>query len=80
MTTDDTAALRASLVGTMPREAVDAIERGEPTWTTDELRRDFIVTGFAAPLVVVRRKSDGALGSLKFTHSPRLYFGWEEHK
>jgi hypothetical protein len=32
--------------------------------------------GYAAPFVVVRRRSDGQRGSLEFTHSPRVYFGW----
>ena len=48
-------------------------------WNTDELRREFDVIGFAAPLVVVRRKSDGIKGSLEFQHSPRFYFNWMEH-
>ena len=48
-------------------------------WDTSELSRDFEVIGFAAPLVVVRRKSDGVKGSLMFQHHPRFYFGWEEH-
>ena len=33
-------------------------------WDTQELGRDFDVLGFAAPLVVVRRKSDGVRGSI----------------
>ncbi len=49
-------------------------------WSTDELSRAFEVIGFAAPLVVVRRKSDGQKGSLMFQHHPRFYFGWEEHR
>jgi hypothetical protein len=48
-------------------------------WNTDELRCDFDVIGFAAPLVVVRRKSDGMKGSLEFQHSPRFYFNWMEN-
>jgi hypothetical protein len=28
--------------------------------------------------VVVRRKKDGVKGSLEFTHSPLVYFGWKE--
>ena len=32
-------------------------------WDTDQLRDDFEVTGFVAPLVVVRRKSDGRKGT-----------------
>jgi hypothetical protein len=45
-------------------------------WNSDELRRDFSVTGFAAPLVVVTRRSDGAVGTLTFQHIPRLYYDW----
>jgi hypothetical protein len=49
-----------------------------PTWDTDTLRKEFEVLGFAAPFVVVRRRSDGVKGSLEFTHNPRVYFGWRE--
>jgi hypothetical protein len=59
------------------RQALEA-EYGQ-VWTTDELRRDFEVIGFSAPLVVVRRKSDGQKGSLEFQHNPRLYFNWQPH-
>jgi hypothetical protein len=44
------------------------------TWTTDEMRRDFEPIGFAAPFIVVRRRSDGVEGTLEFTHNPRVYF------
>lgn len=44
------------------------------TWDTTQLQEDFTVVGFAAPFVVVRRKSDGQEGTLEFTHSPRIYF------
>lgn len=47
-------------------------------WDTSELQEDFEVIGFAAPLVVVRRKNDGKKGSLLFQHSPRFYFGFTE--
>jgi hypothetical protein len=60
------------------REALTA-EYGQ-VWDTDELRRDFEVIGFAAPLVVVRRRSDGQKGSLEFQHNPRLYFNWQPHE
>ena len=47
------------------------------TWTTEQLREEFEVQGFAAPFVVVRRKSDGVRGTLMFRHDPRVYFGFE---
>jgi hypothetical protein len=50
----------------------EATERAE--WTTEELRRDFEVIGFAAPYVVVRRRVDGVKGTMEFTHMPRVYF------
>jgi hypothetical protein len=48
-------------------------------WDTDELRDEFEVLGFAAPLVVVRRRADGMEGSLEFQHQPRLYFNFEPY-
>ena len=59
------------------REALEA-QYGQ-VWTTDQLSGDFEVIGFMAPLVVVRRKSDGRKGSLEFQHSPRLYFDYQPH-
>lgn len=58
------------------REALEK-EHGQ-VWNTDELRDDFEVLGFGAPLVVVRRRSDGRKGSLFFQHSPRFYYGFQE--
>lgn len=48
------------------------------TWDTTTLQAEFTVTGFAAPYVVVIRKSDGTKGMLQFTHNPRIYWGFEE--
>lgn len=59
------------------REALEA-EHGQ-VWDTSELSRDYEVTGFMAPIVVVRRKSDGVKGSLEFQHRPRFYFGFSPH-
>jgi len=56
------------------REALEA-EHGQ-VWDTGQLREDFEVTGFMAPLVAVRRKSDGARGGLMFQHQPRFYFSF----
>ena len=76
---DPTASARKDMIESGAPQADLAAETGQ-TWTTDELRRDFDVTGFMAPFVVVRRKSDGAVGSLEFTHSPRVYFNFQEDK
>lgn len=59
------------------REALE-VQYGQ-VWTTDELREDFDVLGFSAPLVVVCRKADGRKGSLEFQHNPRFYFNWQPH-
>jgi len=59
------------------REALEA-QHGR-VWDTDQLVQDFEPIGFMAPLVVVRRRSDGQKGSLEFQHSPRLYFNWQPH-
>lgn len=60
------------------REALEAVH-GQ-VWDTDQLRDDFEVLGFMAPLVVVRRRADGQKGSLMFQGSPRFYFGFEPHR
>ncbi len=49
-------------------------------WDTAELAKEFSVTGFMAPYVVVRRLSDGVVGSLEFQHRPRYYFNFQEDK
>jgi len=77
---DATEAIRRKLraeINAQPgsREALEA-EHGR-VWDTQELGQDFEVLGFAAPLVVVRRRKDGVLGSLFFQHSPRLYFAFQ---
>lgn len=59
---------------------VDLFNDDGPTWDTQQLQQDYEVLGFAAPFVVVRRRSDGARGSLEFTHSPRIYFGWVPYR
>ena len=59
------------------REALES-QHGQ-VWSTSELSSDFEVLGFMAPLVVVRRKSDGRKGSLEFQHGPRFYFNFQPH-
>ena len=55
-----------------PRAALEA-QYGQ-VWDTEELGKDFEVTGFMAPFVVVKRKADGVKGTLMFQHFPRFYF------
>lgn len=53
-------------------------------WDATDLQADYEVTGFLAPFVVARRRSDGKLGSLMFQHGSdtipgagRFYFNWQ---
>jgi len=48
-------------------------EHGQ-VWDTKQLQEDYTVVGFAAPCVVVIRKSDSQKGTLEFQHEPRAYF------
>ena len=75
MTADTTGLIRREMIETGQPQADLTADQGE-RWTTAELTRDFEVIGFAAPFVVVRRRSDGQRGSLEFTHSPRVYFAF----
>jgi hypothetical protein len=75
MTADPTEQARRAMIASGQPTADLAVDDGQ-RWTTEELTRDFEVIGYAAPFVVVRRRSDGQRGSLEFTHSPRVYFGW----
>ena len=80
MSADPTESVRKELLVAInaepgSREALEA-EHGQ-VWTTTELSQDFDVLGFMAPVVVVRRKSDGQKGSLFFQHSPRFYFAFQ---
>ena len=75
---DDTETMRREMIesGQPERDLVTA----KQCWTTDELRRDFIVHSFLAPFVTVTRLSDGKVGSLEFNHFPRVYFNFVEDK
>jgi hypothetical protein len=78
---DPTEETRRALVVVVNAEAAGraALEaRYGPVWSSSELASDFEVSRFAAPFVVVKRKSDGKVGSLMFQHHPRYYFSFEE--
>ena len=74
---DPTEGARRALIPQMPEELEARVAAGEQVWSTDDMRVEFEAIGFMAPFIVVRRRSDGAKGTLMFTHSPRWYFGWE---
>tara|TARA_R100000808_G_C2153561_1_gene163872 strand:- start:5078 stop:5296 length:219 start_codon:yes stop_codon:yes gene_type:complete len=61
----------------LTREQLEGLTSRGRVWDTKELQEDFEVRQFAAPFVVVKRKSDGVIGSLEFQHQPRLYFDFE---
>jgi len=77
---DDTEGFRRTMTA-----AINAVEGSREyleskhgqIWDTDQLREDFEVLGFMAPVVVVRRRCDGVKGSLFFQHDPRFYFGFQ---
>lgn len=77
---DPTEAIRRTMVAEInadpgSREALE-IQHGQ-VWDTHQLTDDYEVLGFAAPVVVVRRRSDGVRGSLYFQHNPRFYFDFQ---
>ncbi len=81
--TDETESLRRQRLAEInaepgSREALEA-KYGQ-VWDTRQLAHDYIVLGFQAPYIVVRRKSDGVVGSLEFQHLPRFYFNFVADK
>jgi hypothetical protein len=80
---DETENYRRARLAELNAEAAARAEleqRHGQVWSTDELRADFQVIGFLAPLVTVKRKRDGRKGSLEFQGYPRFYFNWQADK
>lgn len=78
--TDPTEGIRRELVAQInaePGSRADLEAKHGQVWDTDQVRDEFEVIGFMAPLVVVKRKADGVKGSLMFQHHPRFYFGFQ---
>lgn len=67
---------RQALLADAPEQVKREQEEGRPIWTTTSMQAEFTVEAFAAPFVLVKRKSDGVRGTLQFTHVPRFYFAW----
>lgn len=74
MTADPTEPVRRLMLAT-GQPALDLAETGE-SWDTGEATGLFRFIAFAAPFVLVERRSDGQRGTLEFTHSPRRYFNF----
>lgn len=77
---DETEATRREMTATInsnagPRAELEA-KHGQ-VWDTSQLQDEFQVVGFMAPLVVVKRRSDGVKGSLMFQNSPRFYYSFQ---
>ena len=77
---DPTESIRREMVAEInaepgSRAALEA-KHGQ-VWDTDQVQQEFEVVGFMAPLVVVRRRSDGVEGVSMFQHNPRFYFGFQ---
>ena len=73
------ATLRAQIIENGMVERAFEKDRGT-MYDTQSLVCHFEVLAYAAPFVVAKRRSDGLLGSLMFTHQPRIYFGWVPDK
>ena len=86
--TDSTEEIRRGLTAAINTEAVALAAQGDPRtalearygqlWDTKEMTADYSVQGFAAPFVMVVRKSDGKRGLLMFSHNPRFYHSFKE--
>lgn len=74
--TDPTEAIRRTLISTGQPER--ALQTATQRWDREALEAEFEVLGFLAPFIIVRRRSDGAKGSMEFTHEPRFYFNFVE--
>jgi hypothetical protein len=77
---DETEGIRREMTATInanagPRAELEA-KHGQ-VWDTGELQDEFQVLGFAAPFVIVRRRSDGVRGSLLFQNDPRFYYSFQ---
>ena len=59
------------------RASLEAQYGSSNVFDREQMLALFNVEGFIAPLVVVRRESDGARGTLLFTASPRFYYLFE---
>jgi hypothetical protein len=77
---DPTETIRHTMVQDINADAGDREwlkEKHGQVWNTQQLQEDFDVLQFAAPLIVVRQRSTGQMGSMFFQHQPRFYWGFK---
>ena len=77
---DKTETIRRQMIAEINADSgnrADLESKHGQVWDTSQLTEDFEVLGFAAPLVVVRRRSDRVRGSLMFQHYPRFYYSFQ---
>lgn len=68
---------RLAEINADPSDRAILESRHGQVWDPQTLAQDFEVLGFAAPLVIVRRRRDGLRGSLEFQSQPRFYFSFQ---
>jgi hypothetical protein len=66
----------AQLNMSLPKETLEAFYG--KVWTTEELKAEWIIVAFVAPLVLVKSRADESLGSFEFQHEPRYYFNYQK--
>jgi hypothetical protein len=62
--------------GTMSKRELE--DKHGQVWDEHEVKKHFDILGHADPICVAMRKCDKKLGSLKFQHTPRFYWGFVE--
>ena len=67
-------ARQAQLNMSLPRETLEALYGR--VWTTEELKLEWNIVAYVAPLVLVKSRADESLGSFEFQHEPRYYFNY----
>ena len=60
-----------------PRSREELAAQHGDVYDTAELARSFIVTAIINDQIVVRRKSDNLVGTMRYQDRPRLYFGFQ---
>lgn len=79
LTTENERLARIREINANPKTRAELEAEFGQVWTTPELA-DFIITAIIPPLLVVRRKSDGIVGTLAVQEEPRPYFDFRRER